>query len=85
MDQRALVFLWFSFVFAVELSIAVVGIVRGYNFVQIIGLLASTFSFVLTVGVLAALAFYSLSILLEGSKTHRQNCEEDDINPGFWA
>lgn len=28
---------------------------------------------------------YGLSILLKGSKTHKQNCEEDDINPGFWA
>jgi hypothetical protein len=68
----------------VELSIVVVGIIRGYNFVQIIGLLASTFSFVLTVGVLAALALYGLSILLGGSKTHRQNCEEDDIDFCDW-
>ena len=69
---------WLLFVFSLVFSLILLAIVRGFDFVQTVGFLAMNFIMIFCLALLAGLALYGLSILLEGVKFHRSNCEEDD-------
>lgn len=70
--------LWLLFIFSATLSLVVVGVRRGYDFVQIVGFLGSNFGSLFGLAVLAGLALFGLSILLEGPKFHKSHCDDDD-------
>jgi len=70
--------LWLLFVFSLTASLVVVGIRRGYDFVQVLGFLMAKFGSIFTLAVVAGRALYGLSILLEGPKIHKSHCDDDD-------
>ena len=74
---------WLLFVFSLVFSLVLLAILRGYDFVQIVGFLTINFGLIFCLALFAGLALYGLSILLEGVKFHRSNCEEDD-NSSRW-
>ncbi len=65
-------------VFSLPLSLVVVGIRRGYDFVQTIGFLIANFGSIFGLAIVSGLALCGLSILLEGPKAHKSSCDDDD-------
>jgi uncharacterized membrane protein len=70
--------LWLLLVFSLTLSLVVVGVRRGYDFVQTLGFLMANFGSIFGLAVVAGLALYGLSILLEGPRVHKSHCDDDD-------
>lgn len=74
---------WMLFVFTLASSLVLLAIRRGYDFVQTVGFLTMKFGIIFSLAILTGPALYGLSILLEGVKVHRSNCEDDD-NSARW-
>lgn len=73
---------WLVFVSALLLSVVGVALRRGYDVAQTIGFLMASFGLIFTLAVVMGLILYGLSILLEGVKAHKSNCDDDD-NSGY--
>ncbi len=69
---------WVLFVFSLTTSLVLTAVRRGYDFTQTLGFLTVKFGMMFTLALLPGLALYGLSILLEGVKVHRSNCDDDD-------
>jgi hypothetical protein len=69
---------WLVFFFGLTFSFLVVAIRRGYDFVQTVGFLFGNFSLIFGLAVIAGLALYGLSILLEGIDVHRSHDDDND-------
>ena len=74
---------WLLLVFSLVSSLVLLAIRRGYDFAQTIGFLTMKFGMIFSLAILAGLALYGLSILLEGVKVHKSNCQDDD-NSDRW-
>ena len=74
---------WLLFVCCLVFSVMLLAILRGYDFAQSVGFLTINFGMIFCLALLAGLALYGLSILLEGVKFHRSNCQDDD-NSARW-
>jgi len=74
---------WLLFVFSLIFSLILLAILRGDDFAQTVGLLMVSFGMIFCLALLAELALYGLSILLEGVQVHRSNCQDDD-NSARW-
>jgi len=70
--------LWLVLVFGEMSFFAVAAVRRGCDFVQTIGFLFSNFGLIFGIAVIAGLALYGVSILLEGLEFHRSHCDKDD-------
>jgi hypothetical protein len=70
--------LWLVFVFGLTFSFVGLAVWRGYDFVQTLGFLAANFGVIFSLAIVAGLALYGLSILLEGQKVHKSCGGEDD-------
>jgi hypothetical protein len=70
--------LWLLLVFSLTLSLAVVGVRRGYDFVQTLGFLMANFGSIFGLAVVARLGLYGLSKLLERPRVHKSHCDDDD-------
>jgi hypothetical protein len=66
------------FVFGLTFSFVVVAVRRGCDFVQTLGFLMANFGSIFGLAVVAGLALYGLSILLEGPKALTSHCGDDD-------
>jgi hypothetical protein len=69
---------WLVFFFGLIFAFVAVGLRRSYDLVQIVGFLTINSGIIFILGIAAGLALYGLSILLEGIKYHRTNCDDDD-------
>lgn len=70
--------LWLAFVFGLTLYLIVVAIRRGYDFVQTLGFLTEKFGLIFALAIVAGLALYGLSFLLEGSNAHKSHGDDGD-------
>ena len=70
--------LWLMFVFSLTFSFGITAVHRGCDFVQSIGFLLAHFGSIFGLAVVAGLALYGLSILLEGIKVHKSHSGDDD-------
>jgi hypothetical protein len=70
--------LWLVFLCGITFSFVVVAFRRGYDFVQTLGFLVANFGYIFGLAVLAGLALYGLSILLEGPKAHKGHSDSED-------
>ena len=75
--------LWVVFVSSLTFSFVVVALRRGYDFVQTLGFLMANFGSIFGLAVVAGLALYGLSILLEGTKAHKSRNGDDDHSGGI--
>lgn len=76
---------WLVFVSSLTFSFVVVALRRGYDFPQTVGFLVVNFGFIFGSAVLAGLALYGLSILLEGPAAHKSHSGDDDDHSGDMA
>lgn len=70
--------LWLVFLCGVTFPFIVVASRRGYDFVQTLGFLVANFGYIFALAVVAGLALYGLSILLEGPKVHKTHSGDED-------
>ena len=70
--------LWLILVFSEILLFALVAVRGGCDFVQVVGFVAASFGAIFGIAVIAGLALYGLSILLEGLEFHRSHCGKED-------
>jgi hypothetical protein len=70
--------LWLVFVCGVTFWFIVVAVRRGCNFVETLGFLIANFGSIFGLAVVAGLALYGLSILMEGPKAHKSHSGDDD-------
>lgn len=69
--------LWLAFVFGLGVWFVRVAVGRDYDFVQTVGFLGINFGLIFGLAVVAGLALYGLSILLEGPAVHKAHTKED--------
>jgi hypothetical protein len=69
---------WLVFVFGLTFSFLRVAIRRGYDFVATVGFLFGNFGLIFGLAVIAGLALYGLSILLEGIDIHNSHDDHND-------
>jgi hypothetical protein len=69
---------WLVLVFGLTFSFLGVAIRRGYDFVQTLGFLFGNGSLIFLFSVVAGLALYGLSILLEGIDVHKSHDDDND-------
>ena len=69
---------WLVFFFGLTFSFLGVAIRRGYDFVQTVGFLFGNFGLIFGLAVIAGLALYGLSILLEGIDVHNSHHDDND-------
>jgi hypothetical protein len=70
--------LWLILVVGEIVFCVIVAVHRGCDFVQAVGFLMANFGAIFGVAVVAGLALYGLSILLEGIEFHKSHCAKDD-------
>jgi hypothetical protein len=70
--------LWLVFALGLTSSFVGLAVWRGYDFVQTLGFLAANFGIIFSLAIVAGLALYGLSILLEGPKVHKSCSGEHD-------
>jgi len=80
---RWITVLWLAFFFSIALTSIVMAVRLNCDFVRTIGFLAATCIPIFMLSVVAYLALYGLSILLEGLEYHKAHCDDSNYLAGM--
>ena len=75
--------LWLTFVVSLGLASVVVGFRSNHDFVRTLGFLAASGILIFMLSVVAYLALYGLSVLLEGLDYHKTHCDDSKHRAGM--
>jgi hypothetical protein len=75
--------LWLAFVVSLAVASVVMAFRSNYDFVRTLGFLAASCILIFMLSVVAYLALYGLSILLEGLDYHKTHCDDSKHRAGM--